>query len=201
MPRPKTRDGALRDRLLAESISLLESGGAVAVTARRVAADAGTSTAAVYELFGDKAGLVRSIFSEGFAQLATALAAVPPSGDPHSDLMALFDTTRRFALGSPMLFEVMFARPFTEFEPDPKDFEAAEQIYSEVIRRVAALLDTKETDQVTVDAAHALVALDRGLIAAELSGTLGRSPESVERRRTIALTATIVGLHTGVDRS
>lgn len=201
MPRPKTRDDALKDQVLTESISLLESGGAIAVTARRVASDAGTSTAAVYELFGDKAGLVRSIFFEGFARLAAELAVVAPSGDAHADLMSVFDTTRRFALRSPMLFEVMFARPFTEFEPGPKDFEAATQIYSEVIRRVAAVLDTSETDPTTVDAAHALVALDRGLIAAELSGTLGRSSESVERRRNTALTAIIDGLCTAQDRS
>jgi len=201
MPRPKTRDRALRDRLLSESISLLESDGAVAVTARRIASDAATSTAAVYELFGNKAGLIRSIFYEGFERLAAELAAVEPAGDSRLDVMAVFDTTRRFARESPMLFEVMFARPFSEFEPDPEDYEAAKQIHSHVVERVAALLGTTGTDQVTVDGAHALVALDRGLISMELSGMLGGSPDSVERRRAIALEATINGLQARTGQS
>ncbi len=170
----------------------------MAVTARRVASEAGTSTAAVYELFGDKAGLVRSIFYEGFERLAAELVAEAPCGDPYRDVVAMFDATRRFALRFPMLFEVMFARPFIEFEPGPKDFDAAAQIYTEVIRRVAALLDTGETDEVTVDAAHALVALDRGLLGSELSGVLGRSAASIERRRATAFETMIVGLRAKV---
>jgi AcrR family transcriptional regulator len=187
--------------MLGESISLLESDGVVAVTARRVAFGGGTSTAAVYELFGNKAGLVRSIFYEGFERLAAELDQMEPVDDALAGVMAVFDATRRFALGSPMLFEVMFARPFSEFEPDPADYQAAERIYSHVVRRVATLFGGAVTDQKTIDAAHALVALDRGLIAMELSGILGGSSDSIERRRTAAFHATITGLDSTAVRS
>ena len=46
---------------------------------------AGTSTAAVYELFGDKAGLVRELFFEGFRRLDAAFSGLSPSADPRAD--------------------------------------------------------------------------------------------------------------------
>ncbi len=200
IPRPKTRNDELKERLLAESLLLLHAEGPTGITARSVATVAGTSTAAVYELFGNKSGLVRSIFYEGFSQLADHLDEVPATDEPQADLVALLDATRSFALQYPMLFDVMFARPFVEFEPEPDDHEAAKRIYSRMVRAVAALLGTDRTDQVTIDAAHVVVALDRGLIGAELSGLLGSSDENIVRRRTMALKAAISGLRASVAR-
>lgn len=194
MPRPKTRNEHLKDRLLAGSLELLDAEGASAVTARRVATVAATSTAAVYELFGSKSGLIRSIFYEGFERLAASLKQHETTGDPRRDVLAMFDTTRDFALQFPMLFEVMYARPFAEFEPEPNDYQAAENIYDHVVGRVAAFLGVPHTSEEAIDAAHSLVALDRGLITNELSGVLGRSAQSITRRRNKALAATLAGL-------
>ncbi len=196
MARPKTRNDQLKAQLLAESLALLDSEGAAAVTARRVANVAGTSTAAVYELFGSKSGLIRSIFYEGFEQLASRMDEVELTGDTQTDLVSLFEAGREFALEFPMLFEVMFARPFAEFEPTPDDQEVAKRIYGHVIRLVAALLGSRRNAQITVDAAHILVALDRGLIAAECAGQLGTSRQSIGRRRALAFDTTIAGLLT-----
>jgi len=199
MPRPKTRNDDLKDRLLDESIALLHSEGRAAVTARRVATVAGTSTAAVYELFGNKSGLVRSIFFEGFEQLAGRLDDITLSDHAHDDLIALLDATRVFALDHPMLFEVMFARPFTEFQPTTDDQHAAERIYSHVVGAVAALLGTRRDAAHTVDAAHVVVTLNSGLITSELNGLLGRSEQSIRRRRALAIDATIAGLQINGD--
>ena len=57
MPRAKLRTPELRNRVLQVAVAMLAADGAGAFTARRVAEQAGTSTPAVYELFGDKAGL------------------------------------------------------------------------------------------------------------------------------------------------
>ena len=99
------------------SLATLERDGPTAITARNIAAVSGASTAALYELFGDKSGLIRGIFFEGFAQLAERLEALPSSDSPRNDVIASLEASRRFALESPMLFEVMYARPFIEFEP------------------------------------------------------------------------------------
>ena len=67
MPRPKQRTPELRDRVLHVAVSTLNQDGLSGFTTRRVAELAGTSVPAVYELFQDKSGLVRSVFFEGFA--------------------------------------------------------------------------------------------------------------------------------------
>jgi AcrR family transcriptional regulator len=56
---------------------------------------------AVYELFGDKAGLVREIFFEGFRRLGAQLEQVPSSADPHADLMAAMAVFRAFVRARP----------------------------------------------------------------------------------------------------
>ena len=69
MGRPKVRTAEARDDVLRCALDVLERGGPPAVSARRVATAAGTSTAALYEFFGDKAGLVRALYWEGFGAL------------------------------------------------------------------------------------------------------------------------------------
>ena len=77
MPRAKQRTPELRDRLLDVAIATLSEEGIARFTTRRVAERAGTSVPAVYELFDDKAGLVRAMFFEGFRLLGGELAKVP----------------------------------------------------------------------------------------------------------------------------
>ena len=70
MPRPKQRTPELAEHVLQAALGLLASEGPAALTARRLADAAGTSPAAVYELFGDKAGVLRAVFFSGFEHLA-----------------------------------------------------------------------------------------------------------------------------------
>jgi AcrR family transcriptional regulator len=65
MPRTKQRTPQLRDRVLQAAVDTLTTDGVAGFTMRKIADGAGTSTPAVYELFGDKAGLVREMFFEG----------------------------------------------------------------------------------------------------------------------------------------
>jgi AcrR family transcriptional regulator len=69
VPRAKQRTPALRDHVLQVAVELLATSGVAGFTTRRVARVARTSTPAVYELFGDKAGLVRGVFFVGFRLL------------------------------------------------------------------------------------------------------------------------------------
>jgi len=68
---------------------MLAAEGAQGLTARKVASTAGTSTPAVYELFGDKSGLVREVFFEGFRLLRGYLDALEDSDDARADLVRL----------------------------------------------------------------------------------------------------------------
>ncbi len=76
---------------------------------------------AVHQVFGDKGGLVREMFLAGFERLATAFAAVRHTSDPIADLLVLGHAYR----ANRHLYELMFGRPFPEFQPDA---EAAAQI-------------------------------------------------------------------------
>lgn len=198
MPRTKLRTADLREDLLQQAVAVLEGEGPVALRARRVASAAGTSTGALYELFGDKTGLVRAIFYEGFRMLANVLERVPLTDHARADVVALLSASRAFALEHPMLFEVMYARPFGEFDPTGDDLRVAGRLYELVVRQVKRWLSDAQAQTDPVDAAHALIALNRGLIATELAGLLGRSRKSTERRWRLAVHTQLDGLAAAV---
>jgi AcrR family transcriptional regulator len=192
--RPKLHNDEVRDELLRQAIAILERDGPPAVRARRVAEGAGTSTAALYELFGDKAGLIRAVFFEGFAALYDALVAVPTTDDARRDLVALLAASRDFALARPMLFEVMFARPFAEFDPSQEESDVGTEIYRSCVTAVGRWLRSEGSAISPVAAAHVLVATHRGLVATELAGLLGRSESTRRQRYTLGVDTVLAGL-------
>ncbi|MBB4663863.1 TetR/AcrR family transcriptional regulator [Conexibacter arvalis] len=194
MPRPKTRTPELRDRVLAVAIELLSREGAGALTARAVAQGAGTSTPAVYELFGDKGGLVRAVFFEGFRRLHRRLRALPESGDPRADLVALAAGYRAFVVENPILAEVMLSRPFTDFSPGPEEAGASGSVRTLIVERVNRAIEAGAIAGDPIDVAHTLVALVQGLAAAENGQRLGTTPASVDRRWALAVEALLDGL-------
>lgn len=194
MARPKTRDDALKTHVIESAMALLENGGPQAITARVVAREAATSTAAIYELFGDKAGLVRSLYLEGFTQLAHALEQLEDAGTPREQVAASMEAVRSFALSHPLLSDLMYAKPFAEFTPAASDQQAAVAIHRHVCARVANWLELPKRSARVNDAAQALVALNRGLLAEEQAGLLGTSATSRRRRRKVAVDAMLDGL-------
>jgi len=193
MPRPKQRTPELRDRVLAAAVGLLARDGVGAFTARSVAREAATSTPAVYELFGSKAGLLRAMFFEGFRQLRLRLDTLDSSGDPRADLLALADAYRSFIREHPVLAELMFLRPFADFDPGEAESQAGLSVREFVISRVQRAIDEGALCGDPLDIAHVLVALVQGLIAAESSGRLGGNRASADRRWTLALQAMLDG--------
>ncbi len=77
MPRVKQRTPELREHVLDVAIAMLAADGVTGFTTRRLAQRAQTSTPAVYELFGDKAGLLREVFFAGFRLLRGRRCAWP----------------------------------------------------------------------------------------------------------------------------
>src|SRR6201991_4304910 len=124
MPRAKQRTPELRDHLLGVAIATLSEEGIARFTTRRVAERAGTSVPAVYELFDDKAGLVRAMFFEGFRLLGAELDKVPVTDDPLADLEQLVPVFRLFCRAYPRLARGLFSRPFADFEPGPDEMAA-----------------------------------------------------------------------------
>ena len=161
---------------------MLASEGVAGFTTRRVAAAASTSTPAVYELFGDKAGLLRELFYEGFRQLRRYYEAAPLSDDPIEDVVALTHLYRRFATENPQLMRMMFSQPFATFDPGPDEARAGGEIRELIVGRIRRAVDAGALAGDETDIAHGLLALMVGLGDAESASRLGRSKASVDRR-------------------
>ena len=137
MPRAKQRTPELRDRVLDVAITTLGEEGIARFTTRRVAERAGTSVPAVYELFDDKAGLVRAMFFEGFRLLGAELAKIPQTDDALADLERLVPVFRLFCRAYPKLAQVMFSRPFADFEPGADELAAGAAVREIFVGRIS----------------------------------------------------------------
>jgi AcrR family transcriptional regulator len=194
VPRAKQRTQSLRDHVLQVAVAALAAEGVAGFTTRKVAEQAGTSTPAVYELFGDKAGLVREVFFEGFRMLRRQLGDPPPSGDPRADLVALLRIFRDFSRANPVLAQLMFSRPFADFDPGPAERAAGSSVREFVVAQVGRCAAAGLVRGDSTDIAHVLVAVAQGLSAQESGGWLGRTPQSRDRRWELAIEAVLSGL-------
>jgi AcrR family transcriptional regulator len=110
MGRPREHDESTAATLLAAAERLLNDRDAAALSLREVASDAGTSTRAVYSVFGSKEGLLAALGAHAMELLFEAVDALPVTADPYHDLVEAALVFRRFALDHPALFEVAFQR-------------------------------------------------------------------------------------------
>jgi AcrR family transcriptional regulator len=101
MGRPREHDAATQDRLLAAAARVSAEEGWKAVTVRRVAERAGTTTRAVYARFGSKQGLEEALHLAMFERLRELMRDTPESPDPRADLLALAEVYRRWATERP----------------------------------------------------------------------------------------------------
>ncbi|GAA2079155.1 TetR/AcrR family transcriptional regulator [Aeromicrobium tamlense] len=97
-----------RRRLLEEAARILDEQGPSALSARRLATGAGTSTMAVYTHFGSMGKVVDAVATEGFRRLIDRVDAVERTDDPAADLLATAAAYRENALQNPHLYAVMF---------------------------------------------------------------------------------------------
>jgi AcrR family transcriptional regulator len=194
VPRPKQRTPELRDHVLAVAVELLARDGVAGFTARSVAHEAQTSTPAVYELFGDKGGLIRELFFEGFRLLRHHLEVIVETEDPRTDVIQIVELYRGFIRENPVLSEVMFAHPFTDFEASRSELRAAGAVRSFIVERVRRCIDAGLMHGEEADIALVLIALTEGLAVAEGSDRLGTTRESIDRRWALAVNALLDGL-------
>jgi AcrR family transcriptional regulator len=172
---------------------MLDDGGVAGFTARRVASGADTSVPAVYELFGDKAGLLREVFFEGFRQLGARLESVERSNDARPDLERAVYVVRDFARENRVLTDVMFSQPFANFDPGPDERRAGSSVREFLVASIKRCVDAGEAVGDPTDIAHVLLALAQGLAAQENAGWLGTSDASRNRRGSLAIRALLDG--------
>ena len=194
MPRTKQRTPELQAHILQVAVATIEDEGVAGFTTRKVASRAGTSVPAVYELFGDKGGLVRELFFEGFRLLRDRLDGLRESTDPIADIVSIFEVLRAFSKENPTLAAVMFSRPFPSFDPSPDELDAGSSVRNFVIGRVRRCVDVGLITGDSTDIAQVLLAMAQGLATQEATGWLGTSDAAVSRRWVLAPLALLAGL-------
>lgn len=200
MPRAKQRTPVLREHILDVAVGMLEREGVAGFTTRKVAREADTSTPAVYELFGDKAGLVRDVFFEGFRLLRRCFDRLEESDDRGLDLARVIEVFRVFLRENPVLADVMFSRPFADFDPGPAELRAGAAVREFIVARVRRAIDVGIVSGDETDVAHVLMALAQGMAAQETAGWLGTSEASVDRRWDVAVRVVLNGLSAATGR-
>src|SRR5690625_6528749 len=123
-----------RQALLAAARAELVEHGRAAISLRAVARRAGLSHAAPKYHFGDRAGLLTAIATEGFHALAHQQAAVQEA-DARKQLAALGRVYIDFGLSHPALFELMFA-PGEVHTTDPELVVAQQHAIGELIAEI-----------------------------------------------------------------
>ncbi|GAY10070.1 TetR/AcrR family transcriptional regulator [Pseudonocardia sp. N23] len=196
MPRPKVHDEALRARLLEQAGETLSTQGLDALSLRRLAADADTSTTAVYSLFGGKPALLTALVDEAFRRLAAHLERVRTTDDPVEDLVALGLAYRDSALADPRLYDVMFGAPVDAPAPGVREGDRSSAQAFAPLRRAAdraaaagRLRPGAEPETVTL----AVWATLHGLTSAELRGVGPGCADDVKVVFETVLRATVAG--------
>ncbi len=172
------------------------------MSVRAVAAEAGTTTRAVYSLFGSKEGLVVDALAQSaFEFLAEGVDKLVETDDPVADLVAVgVPVFRTLVLEHPALYRIAFQRIVPGLRGGPEVTTARALAHARLhakIQRVedAGLLGTKTV----LEAAVEFNAMLEGLANAELRGsTLPILPPGIEERTwRDALTTVVRGFAAG----
>jgi AcrR family transcriptional regulator len=181
MGRPRVHDENTAAALLAAAERLLQNRSTAALSLREVASGAGTSTQAVYSLFGSKEALLGALGTRAMELLHAGVDAIPVTDDPRGDLVEAALMFRRFALDHPALFEVAFQR--TDPAVRPRFRATAADALAALTRRfeplaAAGLLGGHPVPEAVI----AFDGLCEGMAVAELRGIpFGLDPELLWR--------------------
>lgn len=171
--RPREHDEETGAALRAAAERIVAEQGVRALSVRSVADAAGTTTRAVYSVFGSKDGLVDALAQAAFEHLFDEIDALGETGDPAGDLVDIgVKVFRRFALDHPALFRIAFQRVVPGLRPGSDLTAARQRAFVQLqdrIRRVdaAGLLGRTSVTDATVS----FVAVLEGLANAEMRGS------------------------------
>ncbi len=171
MGRPREHDERTAVALLTAAERAVEAGGVEALAVRAVASEVGTTTRAVYSLFGSKDGLFAALGARAFDLLRTGLQALPPTDDPAADLVEVGLVFRRLAVERPALYAIGIQRDVPGQPPWQSVCAAADSAFAVLTDRVARLADRGLIGERTVtEATLQFHALCEGLAMLERRG-------------------------------
>src|SRR5215207_7191330 len=125
--RPRQHGEETRAALRAAAEQLVANGGPYALSVRAVAEQAGTSTRAVYSLFGSKDGLLVDALAQGAFEFLA---------DQIGDRIVGVPVFRRLVLEHPALYRIAFQRPLGNLRPVPELTAARERAFRRLSGKV-----------------------------------------------------------------
>jgi AcrR family transcriptional regulator len=128
--------------------------------------------------------------------LHRCLQQLEPTADARVDLVSVVSVLRTFARDNPALADLMFSRPFTDFDPGPSERRAGADVREFIVGRVRRCIEAGVLEGQPTDIAHVLLAVAQGLALQETAGWLGSSRASMDRRWRLAVEAVLRGLAT-----
>jgi AcrR family transcriptional regulator len=205
MGRPREHDERTRAALRAAAERLIAQGGIAAFSVRAVAEEVGTTTRAVYSLFGSKDGLlVDALAQSAFDFLADGIDELVETDDPVADLIAVgVPVFRRLVVEHPALYRIAFQRIVPGFQAGPEVTAARQRAWTRLVAKTqrlaeGGLLRQRSATQAAVE----FNAMLEGLANAELRGaSLRLLPEGAEEETWYnALTTLTQGFSAGRRR-
>jgi AcrR family transcriptional regulator len=202
MGRPRLHNEATAEALLDAAERIVAADGPEALSMRRVADHAGTTTRAVYSLFESKEGLLVALGNRAFQMLSSWVNGYPQTNDAAADLVnSIVDNFRRWALEHPALFRIAFQR-IGELPPQltekfrPARLKALADLVEIVSRALG--LEGGLTNPEVRDATIKIDALCEGLALLELRD--GLPPDRAEEIWREAFVALISGMKDALAR-
>ncbi|WP_345351832.1 TetR-like C-terminal domain-containing protein [Actinoallomurus liliacearum] len=185
MGRPRTNDDTVKERLVESATEMFATRPRESITVRALAAAAGTSTAALYSLFGDKDGLIGEVRDRAVAGLFKDLSAVPASDDSLADLYALAVAYRGWGREHRHLYTVLFGG-VQSFDPSGAVGAAdpVRPLIDAIGRAVSASVLAGDATSIAISIWVTL----HGLVTLELGGALDAATAETVFRSTILAT-------------
>ncbi len=188
MGRPRVYDESLRERLITEARKMLTDDGYHGVSLRVLTRNVGTSTNAVYTLFGSKEALMAEVVIRDLDAMLGEDFSIEWTGDSKEDLANLARFYRQRATADPRAFAGTFealeeaTRPGSMTErmnPEVRNISLRlRKPIMELCERVAE--EFKELNLDPEKMAVALWAVIHGFISLENAGALGLDPEQAD---------------------
>ncbi len=179
----------VREQLVEAGMRVLERDGMAALSARKLAAETGTSTMAVYTHFGGMTGLIHAIAGEAFVRFTAALTEVEQTDDPVADFFVMGVRYREFALANPQRYQMMFGTSADSLDrhhadltvtgsaSDRAEFAVSFEALLEVVRRMIGAGRIRDDGASVV--AGRLWCITHGAVLLEIAGFFGHEGHGV----------------------
>jgi AcrR family transcriptional regulator len=177
------RVGDVREQFVEAGMRVLERDGLTALSARKLAAETGTSTMAVYTHFGNMTGVIDAIASAAFVRFTSALTEIEQTDDPVADFMVMGARYREFALANPQRYQLMFgtsAESLNQYHADLTvtgnasgiaEFAVSFQALLKAVRRMIAAGRIRDDGESAI--AGRLWSFTHGEVLLEIAGFFG----------------------------